>query len=474
MRGDDVNYEEAKIYLDSAMRFGSILGLERMSGLMDLLGNPGMQIPCMHIAGTNGKGSTCTLIANILAAKNLKVGIYTSPYLQRFTERIRVLDGRSDFVKYETDETTGEISHEDLAYCVSLIKAKTDEMVNSGLDHPTEFELVTAAAFIYFQKCNCDYMILETGLGGRLDSTNIVKNPSKCIITAIGYDHCDRLGNTIREIASEKAGIIKENATVIAYAPEDYANPEDAITIRSVIEEKCRQVNARSLEFVKKADVTLLSYDINGQTFTYNTGEGMEYELFTTMLGVYQPMNCAMAVAACKDMTDYEDIRIGIGKSKWPGRVEILRKSNPLVILDGGHNEQGAQALRDTLVKLCPGRKLVILCGVMADKAYDKMLEIILSSESYMISAILCTTPDNERALKASDLANAATKILDNLPDNSYNKLAMVFFDDDVAVMTNEAIQIAVNTDSAMVAFGSLYMAGRIREIAKGTITIAF
>lgn len=460
-----MNYEEAKSYLDSAMRFGSILGLERMSGLMDLLGNPGMQIPCMHVAGTNGKGSTCTLIANILAASNLKVGIYTSPYLQRFTERIRVLDGQTDFVKYENDETTGEITHEALAECVSMVKTKTDVMISLGLDHPTEFELVTAAAFIYFQKCKCDFMILETGLGGRLDSTNIVKHPDKCIITAIGYDHCDRLGNTIREIASEKAGIIKENATVIAYAPEDYASPDDAITIRSVIKEKCRQVNARSLEFIKRADVTLLSYDINGQSFTYKAGNGVVYELFTTMLGVYQPMNCAMAVAACKDMVGYEDIQNGIRSSKWPGRVEILRKSNPLIILDGGHNEQGAQALCDTLTKLCPGQRLVILCGVMADKAYEKMLEIIISGEAYNVSAVLCTTPDNERALKASDLANTATKILDNLTKNSYNRLAMVFYDDDVGVMTQKAMQIAVNTDSVMVAFGSLYMAGRIREI---------
>ena len=195
-------------FLTDALKFGINLGLQRMERLDEILGNPQDDFRCIHIAGTNGKGSTAAYTASILAASGLKVGLYTSPFLERFSERMRIIDGREGLDRLLLDETEGEIDADTLAELSDKVKTASDKMTKEGMEHPTEFELVTAICYLWFSMEKIDIAVLETGLGGRLDSTNVVKSPVCTVITAIGMDHTDRLGNTIGEIAGEKAGIL--------------------------------------------------------------------------------------------------------------------------------------------------------------------------------------------------------------------------------------------------------------------------
>lgn len=463
-----MNYQESIEYLAQTLQFGSRLGLERMNRLMELLGNPGEKIDYLHVAGTNGKGSVTTMTANSLAAGGFCVGVYTSPFVERMAERIRVIDGRDGFFRLAGEETYGEISDGDFAAHMTRIKPCVDRMLESGMEHPTEFELITAMAFLHFEKMSCDIVVLETGLGGRLDSTNWIASPRKCIITAIGYDHMDRLGNTIREIASEKAGIIKPGADVVLYDPLDYAPAPDAGIILSVIKEACVAKMAKSLRIVRSDRIRMISRSVEGQSFYYrfdgkDSAKTKEVLFQTPLLGIYQPMNCAVAIESCRDLVGIEDLRTGIRLTRWPARMERIKKDHPSAFLDGGHNIQGAAALRDTLQTLLPGGKIVFLCGVMRDKEYGKMLEILLSSDQYRVEAVFCTKPDNKRALSASVLAKTVSEILDNLPQSSYNRLATVIFNDTVSLMTDRAMEQALKDEATFVAFGSLYMAGEIR-----------
>ncbi len=456
-----MDYSEARDYLTKTQQFGSKLGLDRMNRLMELLGNPGEKILYFHVAGTNGKGSVTMMTANSLAAGGHRVGIYTSPFIERFSERIRVLDGLKDLLRFSEDEAYGEIADKDLADGITRIKPCVDRMLALGMEHPTEFELITALAFLHFEKTGCEMAVLETGLGGRLDSTNWIRSPRKCIITAISYDHMDRLGNTISEIASEKAGIIKKDAEVILYDPMAYASESDAKTILSVMHRQCEIQQAKNLVIVGLDQIRPLSNSVEGQSFL-SAKEELPY--FTSLLGVYQPMNCAVAIESCRGVVDSDAVHTGIQLTKWPARMELIRKEKPLSFLDGGHNIQGAMALRDTLERLLPGGSVVFLCGVMRDKQYGSMLEKLLSSDRYRVDAVFCTKPDNPRALPASTLAKTVSEILDNLPQSSYNKCATVIFDDNIPMMTDRAFNRAANVDATFVAFGSLYMTGEIRK----------
>ncbi len=472
-----MDYKEAKKYLEGTIKFGSRLGLIRMDRLMELLGNPGGAIDFYHIAGTNGKGSVTVMIANCLAAGGRRVGVYTSPFIERFSERIRVIDGPEGLARLSKDETYGEIGDGAMALGMSRIKPCVDRMLQEGLEHPTEFELITALAFWHFERTGCDAVVLETGLGGRLDSTNWVRFPKKCILTPIGYDHMDRLGNTIAEIAAEKAGIIKPGADVILCDPAHYADPSDASVILSVVREKCEAVKAKSLTLTGLDRIRMKSYSLDGQTFYYRRREipgnrmrkapDSETLFRTSLLGIYQPMNCAAAIACCENEVPMRAIQTGIRLTRWPARMERVRKENPPAFLDGGHNAQGAEALRATLEKLQEDCRIVFLCGVMKDKEYQKMLTSLFSSDKYQVEAVFCTKPDNPRALSALFLAKTVAEILHNSTECRYNKSAMVFYDDNVSLMTTRALQSAAKTGAVFVAFGSLYMAGEIRGILR-------
>ncbi len=515
-----MDYNQARDFLEQSMKFGSKLGLDRMVKLMDLLGNPGKNIKYIHIAGTNGKGSATTMIANCLAAEDFRTGVYTSPFIERFSERIRIIDGEEGLLRFSTNEEEGEISDEDFSIYITLIKKCVDIMLDEGFEHPTEFELVTAAAFMHYEDKNCDFVVLETGLGGRLDSTNIILNPIKCVITAIGYDHMDRLGNTIEEISFEKAGIIKAGADVVVYDPKAYTSGEEADKILAVFKKQAKEKNTKSFELVGTDKICVTQYNLEGQKFLFfprkrketiglnqfdcdfnlsytnqNKSNNNDYvksedcfsnedymeslrssdihnnqtsedyiEFFTPLLGIYQPMNCAVVIESLLDLVSIEAIRKGISLTKWPARMELLRENSPLAFLDGGHNMQGAKALSDTLSKLCGGSKIVFLCGVLQDKEFEKMISQLLNFGDYKVEAVFCTRPDNPRAISSSLLAKTTSEILDFLPQSSYNRLAKVYYNDNVAVMLKEALEYTIAKGAVFVAFGSLYMAGEIRK----------
>lgn len=462
-----MNYRQAMEYLGLAMKFGSRLGLERMEELMRLLGNPAMDIPAIHIAGTNGKGSVSTMIANCMAAAGYKVGLYTSPYINRFSERIRVLNKRQSLDKLYTDETEGEIGNEEISLYISDIREKIQIMTETGYEHPTEFEIVTAAAFIHFENNGCEYMVLETGLGGRLDSTNIIRSPELCIITPVGYDHMDRLGETISEIAYEKAGIIKKGAKLLICNPYNYTTENDADSIRKVMDEKIKNENISDFKYVSSEYLKLVSYDMSGQKFTYCSENIPEMEYYTPLLGEYQPMNCTLVIESCFNICGYENVHYGISKTKWPARLEVLKDSKPEIILDGAHNRQGVSALIKTLERLFAGRNIVFLCGVMKDKDYRNMIENISDSDKYSTKGFFCTEPDNPRALESYKLAEVIKEILDKKKNRGYNISAGIFCEKDPQKALIQAFRYAKEKDGLVVAFGSLYMAGKIRDAVK-------
>ncbi|MDW7657547.1 MAG: folylpolyglutamate synthase/dihydrofolate synthase family protein [Bacillota bacterium] len=461
-----MDFTEAKTYITSALRFGIKPGLHRMHRLLQLLNNPQQNLRCIHIAGTNGKGSTTAFCAAILAAAGHRVGIFTSPYLVRLTERIRIIDGPDELGRLIDDETTGEISPDDFARLMTRVRTGVETMLAEGEEHPTEFELLTAIGFLYFAERACDLVVLETGLGGRLDSTNVIEQPLACIITALGYDHMDRLGSTLAEIAAEKAGIIKPGCPVFLYNPHDLLlSDADKTAALQVINRRCKSLEA-SLETISWHNLTILSYDWTGQLFTDNqTGLTVR----TTLLSLIQPMNACLAMRACRalGLADDEQIRTGINVTRWPARMELLRR-NPPILLDGAHNPQGCKALADSLNRLLPDGAIVFLAGMLADKDYQVMLQIMLLETHSHPVAFICVKPDSLRALPAEHLADAARKILQQLPDggdNRYNDA--VWTADTPEEGARLAVRLADEGGHALCAFGSLYMVGSIRQILK-------
>ena len=458
-----MNYEEAQVYLYTALRFGIKLGLHRMQRLAQLLGDPQKQLSVIHIAGTNGKGSTTTYCAAILAAAGHRVGVYTSPYLERLTERIRIIDGPVSLQRLAVEESEGEITPEDFARIMTRVRQCVNTMLEEGEEHPTEFELLTAIAFVYYAEMDCDFVVLETGLGGRLDATNIIERPLACIITALGYDHMDRLGHTLAEIAAEKAGIIKSGCPVFFYDPADLDLPlADRKAALQVIRSHCTALEA-PLHIISRHTLVEQSYDWSGQRFTdLETG----LTVSTVLLGVIMSMNAALAMRTCLSLglADAEQIATGIAGARWPARLELLRR-HPPVLLDGAHNPQCCRALADSLNRLLPGQPLVFLGGVLADKDFRAMLDILLNQVQYRPCAFVCVRPDNLRALPAEQLAAAVREVwqLPDSQDNQYNEMVRVAETAEQGAVL--ALKLALGRQVALCAFGSLYMVGNIRPI---------
>lgn len=460
-----MTFQEARQYLSESLRFGIRLGLQRMQRLMDLLGNPQDQLRCLHVAGTNGKGSVSVYTANILAAAGYRTGLFTSPYINRLTERIRVLDGLSGMQAWQADETHGEIDPAEFARLMEVIKRCVDQMLAEGLEHPTEFELLTAMTFCYFRDRDCQIVVLETGLGGRFDSTNIISQPLACLITALGFDHMDRLGPTIRDIAGEKAGIIKPGVPVYLYDPRDLdLSADDQAAALEVITTRCRQENS-TLHLVSWETILPLDYDWSGQRFQITS---LKLELATSMLAVFQPMNAQLAVRCCLDLglADREAAVKGVAAARWPARMERLR-SQPPVLIDGAHNGQSCLALRRTLDRLLPGQPLILVAGMLADKDVVDMLAAVISPfAAYQVSAVICTAPDNPRALPAVQLADAVDQQLRQLPNtggSGYNMKDIVQVAEDPKDAVRQASRLAEQNQWPVCAFGSLYLMGAIR-----------
>lgn len=447
-------------FLENALKFGIKLGLDRMNKLMDLLGNPQDGIRYVHIAGTNGKGSVVTCLSSILAAADLKVGIYTSPFLERFSERMRILDGRDDLIRFTQDDSTGEIDDESLNRNLELVKKASAQMVSEGYEDPTEFELVTAVCYLWFKEQNVDVAVLETGLGGRLDSTNIIKDPLCTLITAIGLDHTDRLGNTVTEISGEKAGIFKPGSKAILFDPKNMIlEPSQQDEVMTVMTKKAEEVGADLS--ISRAAADDLKYLPDGR-MSFCLKDRFDEEIVTTMIGGHQVFNIALAIDCAEylrkyfDITD-ENILEGIRLSRWKGRVEIL-SSDPIVLLDGGHNPQGIKSLSDALTRICAGalkgKEMYLLMGVMKDKDVGNML-LTLEGSGVRFKKIYATTVNNPRSMEGSELCKQVKLV--------YNNQVEAYAFDDAKDAAKQAVSRALEDDAPLLVTGSLYLLGQVR-----------
>jgi len=421
-----LDHIEALEYIKDSLKFGSILGLERIENLLKRMGDPHKKLKYVHVAGTNGKGSTVSFISSILMAAGYKTGTYTSPSIERFNERIRV---------------NGEdIDNESLARITSDIKGHIEAMESEGMENPTEFEITTALAFQYFLDKGCDIVVLEVGLGGRLDSTNIIDSPEVCVITTIDYDHMEILGNTLAEIASEKAGIIKQGSFVAMYPQDEEAE--------RVILSKAESLGAK----VRKADfdsIHIQSSDIHSQAFSYKNLKTLSIRL----AGLHQIKNASLAIEAVLLLKekgwaiDEDAIRRGLDSARWPGRFELLCEE-PIFIADGAHNSQGVAVLRSNLERLFPDQKITFIMGVLADKDYSEMVNEVAPIAQRFITVDV----DNKRALPCEELA----EMIEELEIEAITA-------HDVHAGIRLAMLLA-GSDGIICSFGSLYYVGKVRE----------
>ncbi len=417
-----MNAEQAIEYIHSVCWKGSVPGLGRTQELLKRMGNPEKKLKFVHIAGTNGKGSTAAMTASILRKAGYRTGLYTSPYIYRFHERMQV-DGV-------------EISDEDLAACTEFVKPHADAMAES----PTEFELVCCIAFEYFARMACDIVVLEVGMGGAMDSTNVIDTPEVAVITNIGLDHTDYLGNTVEQIAETKAGIFKENGNAVIYRSTE--------SVEAVFERICRERNVA----LKKADfdgLRLHSHGLEGQVFDC----GERKELVLPLLGDHQLHNAAVVLGVIDTLIEKgwkiseENIREGIRDVRWPGRFDIVGR-NPLFIIDGGHNPQCIEALVKNIQDYLASRRVIALTGVLADKDYADMYLPVMP----LVQEFVCITPPNPRKLDS-------------------DKLAQYLRSKGAAATPCESIEAGVQTaislagqEGVVLCFGSLYSIGAIRD----------
>lgn len=420
-----MTYNEAIDYIEGLAVFGSQPGFERIDALLDAIGHPEKALKYVHVAGTNGKGSVCNTTANVLSAAGYKTGLFTSPFVSDFRERIQV-DGEY-------------IPKEDLCRLTEYVKSVVDELAAKGIQ-PTEFEVITAIAFLYFKEVQCDVVVLEVGLGGLLDSTNVIDTPLVSAIVSLSFDHMGVLGNSIEEITAQKAGIIKDGGVTIS-APHQ---PESALHI----------LRAAAYEHENKfivADpsvVTVLGASILGTRLSY---AGVEMTL--PLIGPHQIDNLSVSLCIIEVLREKgynisdEALAAGVGKTTVPARIEVVSQK-PLTIIDGGHNEDGARVLGETLSSFTADKEKTMVIGVMEDKDVDHVLQ----SLAPLAKRIITTTPNSPRSMKAEALAVQASA-----------------FCNDVRHADNpcDAYDIAkslVTGDECLVVCGSLYLAGDVRQ----------
>lgn len=414
--------EQAMEFISGVSWLGSKPGLERVRLLLSLLGDPQDTLRFVHVAGTNGKGSTAAMLASILRAAGYRTGLYISPFIERFNERMQV-NG--------VPITDIELA----AVCDRL-----QPCVAAMADSPTEFELVTAAAFQWFADRQCDVVVLEVGLGGRLDATNVIRAPECAVIANIGLDHTAVLGDTVAQIAFEKAGIIKPGTHAVTYQQA----PEAAAVLRGVCRE--RGVPLTEADF---AAIEPLTDSVDGQTFRYRGGA----ELALPLLGAHQRKNAAVVLETVGALRTAgwripdDAVCAGLRTVSWPARFELLQRS-PWFVLDGGHNPQCAETVAANLEQYFPQKRKILLVGLLADKDYTAMTDVLAPQAA----AFVAVTPESERALPADALAAHLRR---------YGKPVTV-----CATVTDgvETALAMAGADDVVCATGSLYMAGEIRQ----------
>ena len=428
-----MNYQEALEFIEKSHKFGMKLGLENTFKLLELLGNPQNKLKFIHVAGTNGKGSVCSFISSILKEEGYKVGLYTSPYLETFTERIR-LNGNN-------------IPEKDVARIITIMKEKIDKMVSEGYSYPTEFEIETVMAFYYYYEQEVDYVVLEVGLGGRYDATNVIK-PLVSVITSISLDHTGILGDTLGKIAYEKAGIIKEDSITVVYKQSKEAE--------KVIKSVCKEKNSRYIE-CNFENLLIKKSDINSQVFDCIVmGEKFE-NIEISLIGDHQINNALLALTVIKVLKDEKNIKItknsiekGLANTKWPGRIEKI-KDNPTFVIDGAHNEEGARSLAKALDKHFREKKMTLLIGMLKDKDVNSVLETLINK----FDKVITTTPDSDRAISSDELKEKVEKYIDNV-------FSIPKIEDAVKYINENA-----KNDEIIISAGSLYMIGHVRQLVK-------
>ncbi len=425
-----MNYQESLTYLDELSTFGTKLGLGRIEKLMSYLDEPQLRYKTIHVTGTNGKGSVCSMLSSILIRSNIKTGLYISPHLVSYTERIQI-DGRP-------------ISEADFADCVSAVRIFADKMVENGEESPTQFEVITAAAFLYFAINKVEYAVIEVGLGGLLDSTNVVK-PEISVITNVAFEHAALCGGTLEGIAHHKAGIIKDGVPVVTAAKD---------TPLTIIEETAEEKGADIFAANNDFSSVFISFDGHHQHLKFLSellGISFNYEL--QMLGDHQIENSALAVmTACilsnnDERINRQNIIEGLASAKWPARFEVFNFNGQKCVIDGAHNPAGMRVLRHNLDKYYPEEDRVILLGILKDKDIDAMLDYLIRKGD----EIVITTPDSER--KA-----APEYIAEKIHEHHVELFA------DMKEALNKAQELA-GTDKLLCITGSLYLTGELRYI---------
>lgn len=426
-----MNYEESRKYIQDASSRGSVLGLDNIVNLMNKLGNVQDSLKVVHIAGTNGKGSTSAYITQILIEAGYTVGRYTSPAVFDYMEMFTI--------------NNINISEDEYAVNMTMIKKAIDEMEAEYMTLPTSFEIETALAYLYFYRNKCDIAIIETGMGGRLDATNIVKSPLVSVLTSISKDHSRFLGETLEEIAFNKAGIIKNNCPVVSAIQCD--------EVTKVIKEESIKNNSKLIV----CDVLQNVRFNNDKTYGRYVGISNEFNIETSMLGTFQIHNIPTAIETILVLKSEgflifkENIENGIKNASISGRCERINDT-PAIYIDGGHNPGAALNLKNTLEMYFTNRKLVYIIGVLADKDYDTVLSVTGGFANHIITV---TPPDNARSLDGRELLKTVLK---------YNTSAE--YADDLEKAVNRGIECA-GDDGVLFVFGSLSYLGRIKEIVR-------
>lgn len=416
--------EKNEKYLEQLRLVGSRFGTDCEKELLSLLGNPQDKLRFIHVAGTNGKGSFCSMMSSVLQKQGYKVGLYTSPYIVVFNDRIRV-NGLP-------------IAEDDINDFFLRVRQKADTMKTP----PSSFDFITAAAFLWFYETKCDIVVIEVGLGGRYDSTNVIKNSLLSVITGIAFDHTEILGDTIEKIAWEKAGIIKENCPAL-YG----GNDEKALNvIKNECEEKHSELTVKNPDSLK-----ILSTTLDGTEFEF---DGKEY--FIRLLGLYQPANAATVLAAIDVLRKHgfeiseTAVKDGLSSAVWQARFEKIA-DEPVVLYDGGHNPQGVRAAVKSVKAYFGNKKINLLVGILADKAHGEMAEELAK----IADRVICIAPPSPRALPAEALA-------EEFCEAGANARA--------ANSIKEGVKIALSYKKPVLVIGSLYSYNDVSESVRNTL----
>jgi len=435
-----MNFHEAMEYLANLTKFGFNFGLGRIQELLRRLGDPHLSLRVIHIGGTNGKGSTAVMVAGILREAGCRAGVFTSPHLHAYTERYRI--------------GGAEISGVKVAGLITELRPHLEAMVAEGFEHPTEFEVSTALAFLYFYREKVDYLVLEVGLGGAIDSTNVI-TPLVAVITNVAMDHMDYLGNTIREIAAVKAGIVKRGVPLVTAA--------DNRAALAVLEAACRDLGAPLILVGRDVTVEPGESAPAAHRFAIQGRLGRYPDLRLPLAGLHQLVNAATAVAAVEVLAEagaavpLKAVRGGLAATRWPARLETVRE-RPLVIIDGAHNYDGAKCLARAIRDSHPGRRLVLVLGMLGDKERSK----VVAELAPLAQAVVVTRPNSPRAGEWQAMAEEARR---------YAPSVAVL--EDIGAAVEQALRLAGPQDLVVIT-GSLYMVAEARELLLGRSNTGF